>query len=111
MTNHKLVKAPPYSLQQLEEQRAEEERLENILLLLQNLFEREEATAKIILDSLYEIGSVNLINRKVPSRPLKSITKAIARFSKPVFRLFALRWFKKNCPRLIAEWLHSLVQF
>ncbi|MEG3438372.1 hypothetical protein V0288_14675 [Pannus brasiliensis CCIBt3594] len=113
MTNSKnqLVATRSYPPQKLQEQRAEQERLDNILLLLQNLFEREEATAKLILDSLYDIGSVNLINSKVPTRPLKSLSKAIARSSKPVFRVFALRWFKKNCPRLITDWLYSLVRF
>jgi hypothetical protein len=31
--------------------------------------------------------------------------------SKPVFRLFALRWFKKNCPHLITRWLFNQVRF
>ena len=37
--------------------------------------------------------------------------RGIARFSKPVFRVFALRWFKKNCPRLVTRWLFRQVRF
>jgi hypothetical protein len=37
--------------------------------------------------------------------------KLIARMSKPVFRTLALNWFKKNCPKLITDWLHTKVSF
>jgi hypothetical protein len=110
-SDSKLVKSQNLNAQRLQEQLMEQERIDDILLLLEHLFEREEATAKLILNFLYDVGSVNLINSKVPTRSFRGVLKWIARMSKPVFRLFALRWFKKNCPRLITEWLHSLVKF
>lgn len=74
----KLVKAQKRVIQRLEEERIEQERVDDIVLLLQNLFEREEATTKVILDCLYDIGSVNLINKKVPFQALRGMLKSIA---------------------------------
>jgi hypothetical protein len=95
----------------LEEQRMQEERMHDVSLLLQHLVEREETTVKMILDCLYDVGSVNLINKKVPVKPLNYLMKAIASLSKPAFRIVALHWFKKNCPALITKWLYSKVRF
>ncbi|NEP55747.1 MAG: hypothetical protein F6K31_01770 [Symploca sp. SIO2G7] len=97
--------------QRLEEERREQERVKNILLLLEHLVEREEATVKIILDCLYDIGYVNLINKKFSPRLLNKIMKFIAKLSKPAFRIVALYWFKKNCPQLITDWLYEQVTF
>lgn len=93
------------------EKQQEDERMRDVELLLESLFLREETTLRLVLDCLYDVGSVNLVNRKVRSRPLNYLMKAIARFSKPVFRPFMMRWTRKNCPKLIANWLHSQVQF
>jgi hypothetical protein len=79
--------------------------MQRVALLLDNLFQREEATARSILDCLYEAGATGLIDQKVAVRALRLPLKGMARCSKPVFRIFALRWFKKNCPWLITEWL------
>lgn len=95
----------------LEEQRMKEERMHDVLLLLQHLVEREETTVKMILDCLYDVGSVNLIDKKVTLKPANRLMKGIATLSKPAFRMVALRWFKANCPKLIADWLHSKVRF
>ncbi|MDR9403112.1 MAG: hypothetical protein RI580_06705 [Halothece sp. Uz-M2-17] len=95
----------------LEEERIKEERMHDVLLLLGNLVEREEATVKIILDCLYDVGSINIINKKVGFRPMNRFLKAIARLSKPAFRAVAWRWFKGNCPQLITEWLRTKVTF
>jgi hypothetical protein len=95
----------------LTEKYIEAERMHDVLLLLQNLVNSEEATVKLILDCLYDVGSVNLINQKLRLRPLNRVMKAIARMSKPVFRAIALNWFKKNCPQLITNWLHTQVTF
>lgn len=83
----------------------------DVLLLLQHLAEREEITVKIILDSIYEIGSANLINNKFRSRPLKILVGKISKLSKPAFRVVAYYWFKKNCPQLITDWLIEQVAF
>lgn len=97
--------------QRLEEERIKEERIHDVLLLLDNLVEREEPTVKMILDRLYDVGSINLINKKVGFRPMNRLLKAIARLSKPAFRAVAWRWFKRNCPQLITEWLRTKVSF
>jgi hypothetical protein len=95
----------------LKEDRMEEERMRDISLLLTCLVQREEASVKLILDCLYDIGSKNIINKKVRYPLFNKFMKAIARMSKPAFKYYALRWFKKNCPTLIADWLHSQVKF
>ncbi len=95
----------------LAEKYMEAERMHDVLLLLQNLVNSEEATVKLILDCLYDVGSVNLINQKLRLKPLNRVMKLIARMSKPVFRTLALNWFKKNCPQLITNWLHTQVSF
>lgn len=93
----------------LEEKRVEEERMQDVLLLLQNLFRREETTVKMILDCLYDVGSVNLINNRFPDHRLNGIMKSIAKLSKPGFRIVGLWWFNRNCPQLITNWLRSQV--
>ncbi|WP_144053617.1 hypothetical protein [Baaleninema simplex] len=89
----------------------ERKNMDDMLLTLEHLFEREESTAKIVLDCLYNMGSENLIYRKVCFRPLRIALRPFAKLSKPVFLFFGLRWFKANCPWLIADWLQSLVEF
>ncbi|MBD2509612.1 hypothetical protein H6G91_20340 [Nostoc muscorum FACHB-395] len=95
----------------LAEKVIEAERMHDVLLLLQNLINSEEATVKLIMDCLYDVGSVNLINQKLRMKPLNRLMKLIARMSKPVFRTLAFNWFKKNCPQLITNWLHTQVTF
>ncbi len=99
------------SFQSGADSQAELERMQDVFLLLDNLTKREEATVKAILDCLYEVGATRLINQRVNVKALRGPLKSIARFSKPVFRLFALRWFNKNCPRLITKWLFNQVKF
>lgn len=78
----------PQSGQPKTKQQFEQERMLDVLFLLDLMFVREEATVKQIVDCLYDIGSINLINQRVPSRHLKLCARWIARFSKPAFRLF-----------------------
>lgn len=104
--------SPPESdLERFEEKHLEEERMRDVLLMIEHLIKNEEITAKIIIDCLYDVGSVNLINRRFSHRILNGVMKYIARFSKPVFRVYAWRWFKRNCPQLITDWLYSQVAF
>ena len=91
-------------------QQIEEARMRDIELLLESLFFREEGTIRLVIDCLYDLGSMNLVNHRVRSRPLYPLLKMITRWSKPVCRPLMLRWIKKNCPHLIAEWLYSQVQ-
>jgi hypothetical protein len=50
----------------IEEEQREQEKLREMLILLQQLFQREEATAKGIIECLYDIGTVNWINKNIP---------------------------------------------
>ncbi len=85
--------------------------MRDVEMLLESMFLREEVTMRLIADCLYDVGSVNLLNQRIQSKPLNRFMKVIARRSKPIFRYFMLRWSKKNCPHLITEWLHSQVSF
>jgi len=89
----------------------EEEKMHDVLLLLENLSCREEASIMAIIDCLYDIGYVNLINQKFRSRTLNGSLKLIARASKPAFKVIAWRWYKNNFPELIANWLRKQVAF
>lgn len=102
---------PSLTPHEAEQAQLEAERMHDVFLLLENLFKREEATTKIILDCLYEVGSANLIDRKLRCRSLNRLVRWIAYLSKPVFRMIAMRWVKRNSPRLITNWLHSQVKF
>ncbi len=102
---------PPRPPAVMRERQVELERMQDVLLLLENLFNREEATLRVIVDCLYDIGATNLINQRVRNRPLNRIMKWIAKLTKPGFQLVAVRWSRKNAPKLIADWLHSQVSF
>ncbi|WP_036487896.1 hypothetical protein [Myxosarcina sp. GI1] len=93
------------------EERKKQERMRDVLLLLQQLVEREEITLRLIVDCLYDVGSINLANKKLQNRQLNRITKAIATMLKPVFRSIALIWVKKNLPVLVTDWLEQQVSF
>lgn len=92
-------------------QQLEQSRMTDVLLILENLFIREESTVKQVLDCLYDIGSVNLINQRIRSRWLNRPAQWMARLSKPVFRVIAVRWVKRNGPLLITRWLYTQVKF
>lgn len=89
----------------------EEQKMHDVLLLLENLSFREEASIKQIIDCLYDIGYINLINQKFRSRTLNGSLKLIARASKPAVKVIAWKWYKGNCPKLIADWLRTQVAF
>ncbi|MEO1561538.1 MAG: hypothetical protein AAFS12_18630, partial [Cyanobacteria bacterium J06632_19] len=89
----------------------EEQKMHDVLLLLENLSCREEASIKLIIDCLYDVGYVNLINQKFRSRTLNRSLKLIARVSKPAFKVIAWKWYKSNCPQLIVNWLRKQVAF
>lgn len=111
---NKIISVPSKSIANLSAQsdrsQLETERIQEVLILLTSLVGREEATIKLIIDCLYDIGSVNSIDKKVRFRPINSVAKFIAKKSKPVVKVFAWRWFYKNCPRLIAQWLYRKVK-
>ena len=108
------TKSEPKSSQILvltEQEQFFRERKHDILLLLEHLAESEEVTVKLVLDRLYEIGANNLINQKVPSTLLKGVLRGATKISQPAFRTIAFYWFKKNCPRLVTDWLLEQVAF
>ena len=87
------------------------ERMRDINLLLAQLVEREEVTLNLIIDCLYDVGSVNFTNKKFRLRPLNFLIKSIVKFPKPILRRIALRWVKRNLPDLLTEWLAKKVSF
>ena len=89
----------------------EEEKMHDVLLLLENLSYREEASIKQVIDCLYDVGHVNLIDQKFRSRTLNRGLKLIARTSKPAVKVIAWQWYKRNCPELIVKWLRTQVAF
>ena len=89
----------------------EEQKMHNVLLLLEDLTYREEPTIKLVIDSLYDVGYINLINQKFRSRTLNKGLKLIARASKPAVKVIAWQWYKRNCPNLIVNWLRTQVAF
>lgn len=97
--------------ERLAEQQRERERMQDVLLLVQQLVASQETTFKLIIDCLYDMGSINFINKKIKSRSLGRLTKKIASTSKPVFRVIAFYWVKRNCPTLITNWLCGKVTF
>jgi hypothetical protein len=105
--NDKSVKIQKIS----QEERIKQERMRDVLLLLQQLVEREEITLKLIIDCLYDVGSTNIVNQKFTNQPLNRLMKAIATMSKPALRIVALRWVKKNLPTLLTNWLEDKVSF
>ena len=101
------LEVKPISAEELKKQ----ERIRDVLLLLQQLVEREEVTLRLIIDCLYDVGSINLANQKVSNKSLNRIMKAIASMLKPAFRVVALIWVKKNLPTLVTNWLEGKVSF
>ncbi len=85
--------------------------MQEVTLLLVNLFDREQKTLKTIFGCLYDIGAVNFINCRIRPKPLGSLVKPIAKFAKPAFIFMGYRWFQKKCPPLITRWLQRKVQF
>ena len=93
------------------EELKKQERMRDVFLLLQQLVEREEITLKLIVDCLYDVGTVNIINKKYQNKPMNRFLKAIANTSKPILRAVALRWLKKKLPILLTDWLEGKVSF
>ena len=93
------------------EELRKQERMRDVFLLLQQLVEREEITLKLIVDCLYDVGTVNIINKKYQNKSMNRFLKAIVRLPKPILRAVALRWLKKNLPMLLTDWLEGKVSF
>lgn len=91
------------------EGRFQEERKRDLYLLLENLTLQEEATIKLIIECLYDIGMINVINRKIQRPSLNRIAKFFINTPKPIAKILAWRWVKKNLPQQLANWLYRKV--
>jgi hypothetical protein len=89
----------------------QEQRMRDVLMLLEDLSRREETTIKLIIDCLYDVGSINFVNKKIPNNIVNPLVKAIVNLSKPVFKIFIWRWFKSKVPLKITNWLYNKVKF
>lgn len=101
------LNAKPISAEELKKQ----ERMRDVTLLLQQIVEREEVALKLIIDSLIDVGSINYANKKLHNPPLNKIMKVLVGYIKPVARLAALFWLKRNLPNLLTAWLEAKVSF
>ncbi len=93
------------------EERFKQERIHDVKVLLQAMFEREETTIRLVIDSLYDIGVINIINKKIKFLPLNRLLKSIVGLPKPIAKTLIWRWFKKNCSTLLVNWLYNKVKF
>ncbi|BAQ61578.1 hypothetical protein GM3708_1984 [Geminocystis sp. NIES-3708] len=94
-----------------EEKRFQEEKLRDIYLLLENLALNEEMTIKLIIDCLYDIGIINLINKKISNRSMNKLAKFLSGTPKPLVKIIAWQWVKKNLPSKVSNWLYNKVKF
>ena len=101
------LNAKPISAEELKKQ----ERMRDVTLLLQQIVEREEVALKLIIDSLIDVGSINYANKKLHNPPLNKMMKVLVGYIKPVARLAALFWLKRNLPNLLTAWLEAKVSF
>jgi hypothetical protein len=101
------LKAKPISTEELKKQ----ERMRDVTLLLQQIVEREEVALKLIIDSLIDVGSINYANNKVHKPTLNKMMKILVGYVKPVARMAALFWLKRNLPNLLTAWLEAKVAF
>ena len=101
------IELKPVSGEELKKQ----ERMRDVTLLLQQLVEREEVALKLIIDCLIDVGSINYANHKVHNPPLNKMMKVLVGYIKPVARMAALFWLKRNLPELLTAWLEGKVSF
>lgn len=90
---------------------SESELMHDVRLMLEHLFHHEEVLLKTVIDRLVDVGSVNLIERKIKIVKLRRPLKRVTKLSKPALNRIALFWVQRNCPKLIADWLYTLVAF
>ncbi len=96
---------------QLTAKTLEQERMQDVILVLTHLFEREEATVKIVLSCLYDVGAANFRSKKVRSRALKKVLSIASKMLKRPLTFAGLLWFKSQVPQLLGDWLQSQVAF
>ena len=95
-----------------QEQQLEREKLAEILILLSQLFAREEVTARAIVGCLYDIATINLINKYIPLWGINPTLKYLVRFPRPLAQSLGVKLYVQlTCPRLITDWFYTLVEF
>lgn len=95
-----------------DEKNSEYQKLREILILLEQLFQREEAAAKAIIGCLYDIATINLINKYLPLWGINSTVKYLTRFPRPIAKSLGVKlYLQPKCPQLITDWLYTLVDF
>ncbi|BAQ60881.1 hypothetical protein GM3708_1287 [Geminocystis sp. NIES-3708] len=95
-----------------EEKTLEQIKLREILILLDQLFKREEVTAKAIVGCLYDIATINLINKYFPLWGINATLKYLSRFPRPIAQSLGVKlYLQPKCPQLITDWLYTLVEF
>jgi hypothetical protein len=102
---------PPSRLalsRQAQDAQMQAERMQDVVLLLERLAAHDATTVRLIMDCLYDVGSVHFVNQKVQNPWLNGLMRGTTKLSKPVFRLFAVKWFQKHCPQMIADWLYTV---
>ncbi|NEO85364.1 MAG: urate hydroxylase PuuD [Spirulina sp. SIO3F2] len=104
-TELRLIVTRPPEISESEEQR----KVQEILLILEQLVQREDATVRFIMERLYDIGLINVMNKKVKTHPLGHIVKPLGRASRGSFRSIGTWWFQAHGPKLITDWLYTLV--
>ncbi|WP_330203086.1 hypothetical protein [Cyanobacterium sp. Dongsha4] len=110
-TKKETVKIVPLPELTSEEKLFQKQRMRDVYLLLENLTLKEEATIKLIIDCLYDVGIINLINKKIQNRPLNKLAKMMANTPKPIFKILAWRWVRKNLSNKVTNWLNNKVKF
>lgn len=88
---------------------AEHRKVQEIQLILEQLVQREAATVRFIMERLYDVGLINVMNKKVKDHPLGRVVKPLGRASRGSFRSLGTRWFQAQGPKLITDWLYTLV--
>ncbi|MBS3026476.1 MAG: hypothetical protein HCA25_05105 [Dolichospermum sp. DET50] len=107
----KSVKISTHLTQQSQEKEKEVQLINEVSILLKTLIYQEEITIKEIIDCLYDVGSINLINQKFNFGTFNKTLKFMTKMSKPAVKMLAWQWAKKNSPDLITNWLQSKVTF
>ena len=96
----------------IKEQEFEQQKLVEILILLSQMFQREELTAKAIVGCLYDIAVLNLINKYTPFWGINGTLKFLSRFPRPVAQHLGVKLYvQPKCPKLITDWFYTLVEF
>ncbi|BAQ64303.1 hypothetical protein [Geminocystis sp. NIES-3709] len=95
-----------------QEKELEQIKLREILVLLDQLFRREEATAKAIVGCLYDIATINIINKYCSLWGINFTLKYLTRFPRPLAQSLGVKlYLQPQCPKLITDWLYTLVEF